>query len=80
MQIVIDIPKDVYKRTRFYKEFRDLNDCIVTLKAIDNGIPLPKGHGRLVDVDEGLKYCTDRYEIEYWNEEVPIVIEAVNIS
>ena len=51
MQIMIDIPEDVYKRTRFYKEFRELNDCVITLKAIDNGTPLPKGHGNLKDVD-----------------------------
>lgn len=52
MQIVIDIPEDTYKRTKFYKEFRDLNDCVLVLKAIDHAIELPKGHGRLKDVDK----------------------------
>ena len=51
MQIVIDIPEDVYKRTVFYREFKDLNDCVTTIKALENGIPLPKGHGRLIDAD-----------------------------
>lgn len=51
MQIIIDIPEDVYKRTVFYREFRDLNDCVTTIKALVNGTPLPKGHGRLIDAD-----------------------------
>ena len=51
MKLVIDIPEDVYKRTTFYKEFRDLSDCVTVLKAIDSGTPLPKNHGRLIDAD-----------------------------
>lgn len=49
MQIVIDIPEDAYNyikangaRIPYYK----LTD------AIKNGIPLPKGHGRLIDADD----------------------------
>lgn len=49
MQIVIDISEDVYNyikangaRIPYYK----LTD------AIKKGIPLPKGHGRLIDADE----------------------------
>ena len=49
MQIVIDIPEDVYKRTVFYREFRDLSDCVATIKALEKAIPLPKGHGRILD-------------------------------
>lgn len=41
MKIVIDIPEDVLKRTVFYREFRDLNDCVTTIKALENGIPIP---------------------------------------
>lgn len=47
MQIVIDIPEDVYKRTVFYREFRDLSDCVATIKALEKATPLPKGHGRI---------------------------------
>lgn len=49
MEIVIDIPEDVLKRTVFYREFRDLNDCITTIKALEKAIPLPKEHGDLID-------------------------------
>jgi hypothetical protein len=48
MKIVIDIPEDVLKRTVFYREFRDLNDCVTTIKALENGTPLPKGYGNLI--------------------------------
>lgn len=52
MQIVIDIPEDVLKRTVFYREFRDLNDYVTTIKALENATLLPKVHGRLIDCDE----------------------------
>ena len=51
MKIVIDIPEDVYKRTVFYREFRDLNDCVTTIKALEKATPLPKEHGRIGDLD-----------------------------
>ena len=61
MQIVIDIPEETYKRTKFYHEFRDLNDCVITLKAIDNAVPLPEGHGRLIDGDKLERWVTENY-------------------
>lgn len=49
MKIIVDISEDDYKyikangaRIPYYR----LTD------AIKNGIPLPKGHGRLIDADE----------------------------
>ena len=55
MQIVIDIDEDVYKRTVFYREFRDLSDCVATIKALEKATPLPEHHGRLIDADEAIK-------------------------
>ena len=64
MQIVIDIPEDVYKRTVFYREFRDLSDCLATIKALEKATPLPKGHGRLIDEERislsGIHFETER--------------------
>lgn len=53
MQLIIDIPEDVYKRTVFYREFKDLNDCVKTIKALENATPLD-------DVKAEIKqgYCT----------------------
>ena len=51
MKIVIEIPEDVYKRTVFYREFKDLNDCVTTIKALEKATPLPEHYGRLIDAD-----------------------------
>ena len=50
MKIVIDIPEGDYKR------IQDIPDAFNSLtsraySAIRSGTPLPKGHGRLIDVD-----------------------------
>ena len=41
MKLIIEIPEDVYKKTIFYREFKDLNDCVTTIKALENGTPIP---------------------------------------
>lgn len=70
MQIVIEIPEDVYKKTIFYREFKDLNDCVTTIKALENGTPLPKGHGRLKDIDKIEWYgCTTEFDCPHKDRE-----------
>ena len=41
MKLIIELPEDVYKKTVFYREFKDLNDCVTTIKALENGTPIP---------------------------------------
>ena len=57
MQIVINIPDYVYCDIQAYKTiFSDKIEEVA--KAIQNGTPLPKGHGDLVDRDEiDSRYC-----------------------
>lgn len=74
MQIVIDIPEDVYKRTVFYREFRDLSDCVATIKALEKGTPLPKGHGRLIDADRLMR--VDHIILESQVDDAPTILEA----
>jgi hypothetical protein len=56
MKIVIDIPEEVKqtfdnaKTGDLYGNYYDYNSLIG--KAIRNGTPLPKEHGRLIDADE----------------------------
>lgn len=54
MQIVIDIPEDVYTRL-FDNGIQDneiaVYDVCEMARAIRLGTPLPKGHGRLIDAD-----------------------------
>lgn len=48
MKLVIDIPEEIYLNVK--KDY--LYDTEVIVNAFKNGIPLPKGHGRLIDGDE----------------------------
>lgn len=82
MQIVIDIPEKIYKHIQ---EEQWLPNRLLIEKAIANGTPLPKGHGRLIDADT-LEECkevmnTIMNECEYvvrMDEvrNVPTIIEA----
>ena len=46
MQIVIEMTEDDYKKVQ------DGRAAVTVMRnAIRNGIPLPKGHGRLIDAD-----------------------------
>ena len=62
MQIVIDIPEDVYNRFTHNEvrprceiteeeRFQMNADAVRLTRAFCNGTPLPKGHGRLIDAD-----------------------------
>ena len=65
MQIVINIPKKLYDR---YKEKDYIKRCDIDEfeKALDRGIILPKGHGRLIDVDAiKPKFCDSNIYIKY---------------
>lgn len=57
MQIVIDIPESIYKGVKLHRVLEESIDII--LYAIEDGTPLPKGHGRLIDEREVYKkfYC-----------------------
>ena len=90
MQIVIDIPKEMHKafvQGSFVAKYNmyDLVGCVM------NGIPLPKGHGRLIDTDEAIKtlkslgsrdYRRERGTIQEaikmlsYDEYTPTIIEA----
>ena len=69
MKIVIDIPEEIYKdiQSRDWKNgelvFSD------EWKAIHNGTPLPKGHGRLIDADELTKQL-ETVASDEWNKQV----------
>ena len=72
MQIVIDIPEEEYQTYINHTEaILDASIPLVhqdLLGAVINGIPLPKGHGRLIDADDLFdNTCID---------EIPTIIEA----
>lgn len=58
MQIVIDIPDTAYRGiiTADHAGGSWNNDLLgVLCRGVANGIPLPKGHGRLIDVNDLLE-------------------------
>ena len=75
IELVIKIPEDVFKRTVFYREFRDLNDCVTTIKALEKAVSLPKGHGRLVD-EKDLSLMTVHMIDGVFVCDAPTIIEA----
>jgi hypothetical protein len=81
MQIVINIPEDLYE----WIERRDgaLETeyvCDELMKAVDNGALLPNGHGRLIDADALIDTlgCSDRdiYVKACIEEDARTIIEA----
>lgn len=51
MKIVIDIPEEDYKRIKRFTGATDYHITIALYEAVQNGTPLPKGHGDLIDRD-----------------------------
>ena len=57
IEVVIKIPEDDYKRIVKYgmTVFGSDEDIDLLERALENGIVLPKGHGRIVDIDNAVK-------------------------
>ena len=66
MQIVIDIPEQMYLNAKA----DILCGADILVSAIKNGTPLPKGHGRLIDADAVFENAD---KVLYENEYVPCV-------
>lgn len=78
MQIVIDIPEEEYQN---YLKMRPSypEGVFCYIKAIQNGTPLPKGHGRLIDADalkDEWKEGFHRKMVEAIMDDAPTIIEA----
>lgn len=85
MHIVINIDEEVYKRTLSYKDLpvtsNLANDYPELTHAVANGVPLPKGHGRLIDADKFINdfACFGYIEamnVDYFRAVVQTIIEA----
>lgn len=61
MKIVIDIPDENYKRDNLIHFFGCYSEKLD--EVIKNGTPLPKGHGRIADMDAAIK-CIEEVEGE----------------
>lgn len=82
MEIVINIPQGRYEDILSGKYFT-MYQCDIR-EVLKNGTPLPKGHGKLIDVSdiEWAKHREERNYIDYevidWDDIVnaPTIIEA----
>lgn len=73
MQIVIDIDENYYKAIKEIPVEQSTTDMLI----IRNGTPLPKGHGRLIDVNDLYEqYAYTCYNFGMTMEYVPTIIEA----
>jgi len=71
IELVIKIPDKVYGIIKYFEpaldsEYEEGDDVkTILVKGILKGVPLPKGHGRLIDADELKKHKyhdTDKFE------------------
>ncbi len=60
MKLIIDIPEETYNAV-MGDEWIDSEYIYNIINSIQNGTPLPKGHGRLIDAD-ALIFNADYYE------------------
>ncbi len=85
MQIVMEIDEKLYNymQTEKYDEHLDKRFDYQIRFAVKDGVPLPKGHGRLIDADALLKDVRDNSESYFaddfaheWVDVAPTIIEA----
>ena len=85
MQIVIDIPEEYYKELHksVYVQSRGYGKSffVPLIMAVQNGIPLPKGHGRLIDADKFRMYCYQKnFEYRISDRELANINVFLNLS
>ena len=64
MKLIIDMDEDTYKYMQSRCKYQNKGDKGLSKfeeagVAIKNGTPLPKGHGRIADMDEAIKCIAD---------------------
>lgn len=82
MKIVVDIPDGYIADGCFLNNIQNGSiACGQILKAVKNGTPLPKGHGRLIDADAYIDKTAecgwlDDIPVEEFNRITTTIIEA----
>lgn len=73
MKLVIDISEDDYRKAKDGRA-----SVSMMRKAIRNGKPLPKGHGRLIDAEMYRREMLDSREFDFFKtlDMQPTIIEA----
>ena len=81
MQIIIDIPEKTYQRIQALdsNNYFEHDICGFSMRRTAKGIPLPKGHGRLIDADALCDYFWDNRSKLYTHKDLQIVIDDAPI-
>jgi len=82
MQIVIDIPDEQFitLNAKTQKEVISVIDHKLLISAIQNGIPLPKGHGDLIDRDNIEIYITKEFKGKLTENEADLFVQFTNVT
>ena len=78
MKLVIDIPQSLYQEIMDNADKIRENGCVFD-RAIINGTPLPKSHGRLIDADELCNALLTKWETADKEKEVMICAVMADI-
>lgn len=78
MELVIKLNDETYKEVIDRTEFDTLVLGIKLIEAVQNGTPLPKGHGDLIDVNRKITVPIYDEQYEEWGEKTLTVLEALN--
>lgn len=77
VELVIKIPEEIYDYIHNEHIAMRVCDGHKVVKAIANGTPLPKGHGRLIDADAMWNiYHSNDYDFYEAINDAPTIIEA----
>lgn len=76
MQIVIDIPEELYEAYKGRPPMLGDAEMDMIAQSIANGTPLPKGHGRLIDADALIHWHRFESKSDYDIANAPTIIEA----
>lgn len=68
MKIIIDIDDKLYKIIKDPKQLATMVHASRCAEAVENGMPLPKGHGRLGDLDKLEKDMKNSIKAGLWEE------------
>ena len=79
MQIVIDIPERIVAHVSNGSFAMIADDVYLVAYAIFNGIPIPKGHGDLIDRNYLLD-CSFKIDSRYWYCEYDEVVRVDDIK
>lgn len=73
VELVIKIPKEIYKDIKEHGLCGYCSDREIVTEAIQNGTPLPKGHGDIVDIEKLVDMFWDGNSMEITKYDLSVI-------